>query len=434
MVFEKLLSIIVAFSARSAIIFVSLLLTWALPQFIGVEGLGLFFFGYSLTLFVSTLARFGLSIGLVKWGAHLLVVSTQRDCNRMFINASINCLFIACLVSLAIFLYVDVIEKGTIGDSFTNVDLLPFFLAVPANALLYILGAYVKVVDKPNVAPLVESALPNFLALIFGILFGLIAGEWTAAQFCWGFTASSYLVLVVALALLFLKAGRSLFADFGSMLAPISRKAIWTQGLRDYAIIDFINFFLQYGVILIIGIMLNDYEVGLFTVALRIASLLSFILVVFNSITIASYSKLFSQSDYEGLKSLANRTSLFSVIAAAPVVSAIYFFPIPLLSLFGEAFIVAKEILLILTLGQAFNVLTGTVGPLLNMSGAQRVMRNLTVVSFLFSIASLWYLSMNCGTVGAAVAVALSVVLKNALAYYYTKQKLGFFVRPSLGG
>jgi O-antigen/teichoic acid export membrane protein len=78
-------------------------------------------------------------------------------------------------------------------------------------------------------------------------------------------------------------------------------------------------------------------------------------------------------------------TALFSVrlllVSAFPIIIFMLIFPSFLMSLFGDDFKQGALILQVLVLGQAVNVITGSVGYLLLMSGNERDLRFVTIFS-----------------------------------------------------
>jgi O-antigen/teichoic acid export membrane protein len=94
-------------------------------------------------------------------------------------------------------------------------------------------------------------------------------------------------------------------------------------------------------------------------------------------------------------------------------------FPSFLMSLFGEEFSEGAVLLQILAVGQFINGITGSVGFLLMMSGHERDMRNVTLISGFF-------LTAQFGIIGVATGTAIAVATQNLLAVYFVKKQLGF--------
>ena len=79
-----------------------------------------------------------------------------------------------------------------------------------------------------------------------------------------------------------------------------------------------------------------------------------------------------------------------------------------------------------LALGQFVNVITGSVGYLLLMSGNEKDMRNITIIVGLFSLVLSILLTKYYGALGTSVAIALALAAQNLMAVRMVKKRLGF--------
>ncbi|KPM75467.1 hypothetical protein AOG26_16905 [Pseudoalteromonas sp. UCD-33C] len=177
---------------------------------------------------------------------------------------------------------------------------------------------------------------------------------------------------------------------------------------------------------LVVGFYLLAESVAFFSVAQRIAMLTTFILMAVNLVVAPKFSAFHAKGDDVGIR----KTALFSirllVLSALPIVLFMLLFPEFLMGLFGDEFKQGAVILQILVLGQAVNVVTGSVGFLLMMSGHERDMRLVTLISGFGVLISVPIFTKLFGAVGAAVATAFFISLQNLLAVYFVKKRLGF--------
>lgn len=200
---------------------------------------------------------------------------------------------------------------------------------------------------------------------------------------------------------------------------------LWHSARPNWVII-MMNQSVQWCAPIIIGIFLVAEQVAFFSVAQRIALLTSFILMAVNLVVAPKFSAFHAKGDDVGIR----KTALFSVrlliLSALPIVLFMLIFPEFLMSLFGDEFKQGAVILQILVLGQAVNVVTGSVGFLLMMSGHERDMRLVTLISGLGVLISVPIFTKLFGAVGAATATAFFISLQNLLAVYFVKKRLGF--------
>ena len=102
-----------------------------------------------------------------------------------------------------------------------------------------------------------------------------------------------------------------------------------------------------------------------------------------------------------------------------------------LLSFWGDDFQEAYWVLLILAIGQFFNIATGCSGMLLMMCGFEKVHGYISVVSVVLNIILNLYLIANYGALGAAAATAITVILSNIIKVIMVNRKIGILTLPS---
>ncbi|MCG9735466.1 oligosaccharide flippase family protein [Pseudoalteromonas shioyasakiensis] len=200
---------------------------------------------------------------------------------------------------------------------------------------------------------------------------------------------------------------------------------LWHSARPNWVII-IMSQAVQWSAPIIIGVFLVAEQVAFFSVAQRIALLTSFILMAVNLVVAPKFSAFHAKGDDVGIR----KTALFSVrllvLSALPIVLFMLLFPEFLMGLFGEEFRQGALILQVLVLGQAVNVVTGSVGYLLMMSGHERDMRLVTLISGFGVLISAPIFTKLFGAVGAASATAFFISLQNLLAVYFVKKRLGF--------
>ena len=205
----------------------------------------------------------------------------------------------------------------------------------------------------------------------------------------------------------------------------VSPHELWNSARPNWIIV-IMNQAVQWCAPIIIGVYLVAEQVAYFSVAQRIAMLTTFILMAVNLVVAPKFAAFKAANNMDGIR----KTALFSVrllvLSALPIVLFMLLLPEFLMGLFGEQFKQGAVILQILVLGQAVNVITGSVGFLLMMSGNERDMRFVTIISGCGVLLSVPLFTSLYGAMGAAVATAFFISLQNLLAVYFVKKRLGF--------
>ena len=115
-------------------------------------------------------------------------------------------------------------------------------------------------------------------------------------------------------------------------------------------------------------------------------------------------------------------------ILACPLFFIFVFFPDSAMSLFGEQFSKGGVVLAILAVGEFINVLTGSAGILLMMSGHEKAVRNNTFIAIILLAVLCLVLIPTIGLVGAAISVASAIIMKNLIALFLVWKYLGISI------
>jgi O-antigen/teichoic acid export membrane protein len=87
-------------------------------------------------------------------------------------------------------------------------------------------------------------------------------------------------------------------------------------------------------------------------------------------------------------------------------------------------------VLVVLTIGYAVNVVCGSVGTLLVMTGYEKIVRNITLIVAILNIIMSVKLVKPYGLEGVAWATALSLILHNLWLMTMVRKRLGFWTIP----
>lgn len=175
---------------------------------------------------------------------------------------------------------------------------------------------------------------------------------------------------------------------------------------------------------IMLGWLQGTYEVGLYTVAARIALLTIFFLQVTNSAVAPKIATMFANNKINELEKLIQRVTggLFFI--------GLFIFVIFilkgewLLGLWGNEFTDAYWILIILGFGQFINLSTGAVGLLLMMTGYEKTQGMISLVFLILNLVLNYILILKFGVIGAAIATSVTLAGENIVKYYYVNKFL----------
>ena len=181
----------------------------------------------------------------------------------------------------------------------------------------------------------------------------------------------------------------------------------------------------QTGVIML-GMFRSEAEVGYYAIAVKLATLTSFILSAINSMAAPKFSELFHSGKIDELFYVAKKSSKLIFWTTTPILIGFAFLGKPLLGIaFGRQFEVAYTALVLMALGQFVHSISGATGMFMNMTGRQKEFRNIILVSAVINILLNVLLVPSYGISGAAIAGMISLSFWNITTLRYIKLKYG---------
>lgn len=181
----------------------------------------------------------------------------------------------------------------------------------------------------------------------------------------------------------------------------------------------------QTGVI-ILGMFRNEAEVGYYSIAVRLATLTAFVLQAINSMAAPKFSELYHAGKMDELFYIAKKSTKLIFLSTAPILIILIAFGKPILAfLFGGEFTIAYLAMVFLVVGQFVNSISGSTGLFMNMTGNQKVLRNISCGAATINVVLNLLLIPTLGIIGAALAGMISIIFWNCYTLAYIKRKYG---------
>lgn len=178
--------------------------------------------------------------------------------------------------------------------------------------------------------------------------------------------------------------------------------------------------------VLILAIFRTEAEVGYYSIAVKLATLTTFVLSSINSMAAPKFSELFYTGKMDELFYVAKKSAKLIFWTTTPILIGLLLLGKPLLGYFyGQEFTVAYPALVLLLLGQFVNSVSGSTGIFMNMTGRQNIFRNITFGAAALNISSNLMLIPHLGIIGAAISAMISVSFWNIVTLIYMKNKHG---------
>lgn len=185
-------------------------------------------------------------------------------------------------------------------------------------------------------------------------------------------------------------------------------------------------FLLNWTDIFMLGSMKTSSEVGIYNVAFKIASLGYIVIIAINVVIAPKISELYGEKKMETLKKVIHQSTRLIITLTLPLMLILFLLRKPILSFFGEEFLLGETALIIIGIGVLISSISGNVDQILNMTNGHKILRNITFFCFITNVVLNYLLIPLYGINGAATASLITNVLINVICLYYIKKNLGF--------
>ena len=180
--------------------------------------------------------------------------------------------------------------------------------------------------------------------------------------------------------------------------------------------------------VVILGIFVDSKTIGIYVVAVQIALLTRFFLQVSNSAISPKIASLYENKQFKELEKMIQQVTIGLGIIGFFFFTITLFFGREILSIWGAEFSNGYHILLILTFGQMINISTGSLGPLLIMTGHEKEYMKVNLVfAVIFLITSIVFVRYF-GIYGLAIIVSSTKILSNVAKSILVKKLININV------
>lgn len=179
------------------------------------------------------------------------------------------------------------------------------------------------------------------------------------------------------------------------------------------------------GDVILLGWLKDSSEIGIYSVAARVALLTSLILQVTSSTLSPKIAAMYASKKIIELEKMIQRVTKGLLLIGVVIFLAFVLLGKWILGLWGNEFKAAYPILLILGIGQLINLGTGAVGIILIMTGYEKIQAKISIIFMIIFLLLNYLLIPNYGALGAGMASAITIAGINITKYYYVTKKTG---------
>jgi O-antigen/teichoic acid export membrane protein len=164
----------------------------------------------------------------------------------------------------------------------------------------------------------------------------------------------------------------------------------------------------------LLGYLGDEKSVGYLKVAMQVGLLLALGIVAINTINAPTIARLYHSGDVVATQELLTKSVKLSTITLVPIGFIAIFFGDKIVEfLFGAEYLPSFPLIIVLTIGQVFNVVMGAVGLVLTMSGNEKKAIRTLIIGLALTVLLLIILIPVYGALGAVIATTCTMFFLN---------------------
>lgn len=409
------ISVMIVYGVSVALGFV---LNYLLIRNTGLNNYGVYIYALNLVSMIAGFSIIGTDNLLIK---NLPVYKEQQD-KSYFKGLQKFSLLTAIVFSLIAGL-VSVLALHSLPAfiSLNRQDLYLLFLAIlPLIAVLTVYQASFQALGKPVLSLFADKILRPGLFLM------VIAGLFLAGL---NFNISGLImtatgVLVVAILVVMIIHYKTISVKISSVSSAF-QTGLWLRVAFSFFVLDLLYNIRTRADIFLLGILRTDTaELAACNIILKLSELVSFGLFLVNMLLAPLVSNYLAGNEKEKLQNAVTYSARLALLFSLPVFIFILVAGNYILRWFEVATHASYISLMILCFAQLVNVLFGSTGILLSMSGNQKASIVSLSVSLLLNILLDILLIPGQGIIGVAIASGTGILIWNLFMYFYVRKKV----------
>jgi len=390
---------------------------------------------YLLQTFISisvTIVVLGFDNGIIKFLSEKIAKNEQHELRRIFVNISLTILASSLLYILVLNVgAIKIISKIMDYPEFIDFKLLIFIWLLIASLQRIVTEAF-RGLQKINLATIfggsVRGGIYYYFVFFVGLLIIYLVQDDSALR-----TVINYTILGIFTSLI-------LSIYFFIFITPKSNKSEHKFNFRKSLKTTFLMFLTSLAVIILsradiwlVGALNTKEDVALYASAVRFVVLINSSLMIINAFLPPFISELYTKMEFEKLENILRTSALIAGIPAFIFLILLILFSKSILSLiYGDFYTNANTILIILSLGQLMNVISGACGFVLMMTGNQTINFINTLITVIYSLITAFLFNHFWGSTGIAIAFSTAIFFQNVLNILAVKKRLGIYTFISL--
>lgn len=393
-----------------------IVLSIVIGRHLGPEGLGVINLSLKIGMILIVVSLFGLQNWIIR---EVSKSNKKGDYNyqRSLISASvITTAFLSFIIAS-----LGIIGVNVIGDVFLDNDALKvpltltFIMLIP-QTLSRVYSSALNGIGRVWQANLIDQSLTSILVLALVTVFYFFEIDYSANLVLTGYLCSRFMLLCFVF--LFWRhqqrGEKTSFMSIGSMLKKGFPMMVITGTSSIYNNLD-----------VVILASLSDMEhVGYYSAGARLALATSFVVQIVNSVLSPRIAGLYIAGDLQEMSVIVKKVGRVLLLLSIGMIIFFIIFGNNLLVMWGDQFIKAYPILVILIVGQGIKIANSISGTLLLMCDYEREQAFLSISILFIYVILAYLLILNFQGIGAAYALLITIIIENISKVILVKRNI----------
>ena len=393
-----------------------------LGRTIGPDGLGIINLANQIVSIVLVISLLGMNnVVLKEISIAFQKKNFQHIADTIFTSLKIN-IPVAFIFSLIFILLSDVLVNDFFNENRLKFPLVVGLLLMTFQVVSRLFGSSINGFKKIWQSNFFNETLSLLVVFIFLVIFLILNIEITIFNVAifYGFAR----IIVAISATLY---WRKLFS------IKLKRKMLTRQMLSvalPLLIVSASFLIASNADVIMLGLLSNSTEVGFYSVASKLGLFTNFFLSISISVLAPKIASLYNDNKLKELETMIQQTTKGLIIISLFTFLTYFFGGKYILLLWGSEFLESFWILIIISLGQLFNVSTGCTGVFLMMTGHEKLIGKITFISLLINLTLNFIMIPKFGAIGAALATSFTVIFENMIKVIFVKNISGIMTIP----
>jgi O-antigen/teichoic acid export membrane protein len=396
-----------------------LILSILLARTLGASLLGTINLSNQIISVLLVIIMFGMRVLIVK---NVAISNSNKDFKKLkniiktsyFFNGGLG-----FIITLLLLIFSNYIASYLFDDNYLNLVITIMCIAIVPQIFTRIHSYALLGLNKVWQSNLAEDTLSALLTLLILLLFMSMQFDISVITVAISYSISR--IVLSVLMFFYWKRETSKWTVKANFDSKIIKQTF------PFFIISLVGILQARFDIFVIGYFLDSKEIGLYTVAITLAMIPSFFLQILETASSPKIVELHNSKKNIEMQKLVQKVSL--MLFGIGLLAFMFFvaFGKQLLSLWGGEFSSANIVLIVISFGQLFNMLSGPSAVVLVMTGLENLRKNLAIMTLCLNIIGSIILIKYYGLLGAAMSSTLIAIVLNVALIFYVKLKLNFW-------